>query len=307
MTTVFTYPWTLLRPDVDAALDRLWDAGIDGLSVASHYHSIQTLNPRAEDAPLESYPGGLYTDPDPADFEDTPIVPPVNPVVGTTDPVTEVVAAAHEHGFEVGAWTVVFHNTRLVATHPDYRTESAFGTAHDHAFCPSHSDVHEYFAGVVRSPVRSNVDRIDLESIGFPTARHGHGSTFGHAMDYALTDRAEELLFSQCFCDACREAATSYPVDVDRARSLVQELSRQAFQGPGSSVSSLPDLVDRHPTLERLFDFRAAVVEEFVAALADAAGDVLSTTSSPMASGVAPPTDGRLVSDWPISTTTSTE
>ncbi|MFB6148493.1 MAG: hypothetical protein ABEJ48_02405, partial [Halobacteriales archaeon] len=271
---VWTYPWTLAAEGIDAACEDIADRGIDGLTVASHYHSVQTLQPRTPETLFASYPGGCYFTPDPTAFADTPIDPPVNAVDGYDDPLAAVRTATDHAGLSVAAWTVCLHNSRLGAEYPRYRIESAFGDAHDHAFCPSHPAVQAYYAGVVETLATYDVDRIDLEWIGFGNVFHDHGWRFGHRKQQAVTDYTTAVLLSQCFCDGCEAAADRRGFDLDEARDRVRSLCREALQGPGRSLPELAELRAEEPAIDRLLEFRAAVVGEFLDSLVAASGGI---------------------------------
>ena len=273
MAVTWAYPWSFLGDRATASFDELASRGVEGVNVASHYHSIRTLDPRRDDRLFESHPGGCYFDPRADRFADTPINPPVNEVAGSEDPLGDVVALASDAGVAVNAWFVCNHNTRLGAENPEYRFESALGSPHDHALCPSHPEVREYYAGVARSLADYGVGEIQLESVGFPNAFHGHGSEFGHGKDQAVTGTDQEILLSQCFCSGCRAAAADHHVNLDRAEDLVRERARNVLAGPSEDVD-LAALREEHPVLDDLFDFRAHVVESFVRRLAAASGDV---------------------------------
>lgn len=271
MPAVWTYPWGLFDEGLADAMVDLDARGVDALSLATHYHSVRSMQPRVPDALFDRYPGGCYFDPDPAHFRDTPIEPIRNEVDGSDDPLADVAAAAADRGLDVAAWTVLLHNSRLGAEYPAYLTEDAFGSAHEHAFCPSNPEVREYFAGLVRSIAEYPVAAIELESVGFQSVFHGHDSTFGHAKRQVLTSPTEEILFSQCFCDACREAAGD-DVDLERARDLVRSIVRDSFESPHDDPLTLDALVREHPVLDDLFDFRAEMISTLLARIADAAG-----------------------------------
>ncbi|WP_207592760.1 hypothetical protein [Halomontanus rarus] len=275
MTAValWTYPWTLHREGIDDACERLEECGVDAVNVASHYHSVRSMQARFPDELFRTYAGGCYFEPDSDDrFEDVPIEPPVNRVGSWDDPLAEIVDGVHDNGLAVNAWTVCLHNTRLGATNPDYRIESAFGDAHDHSLCPSHPDVRDYFAAVVGSVRDRGVDEIQLESIGFPSAFHDHGSQYGHDKRQTVTTDTEEFLLSQCFCDGCRAAAESHSVDFDRARERVRELLERSLADPAHSPPSVDDLADREPVVADLLEFRASMIEALLERLADASG-----------------------------------
>lgn len=274
MTRVWTYPWTVLAEDGAESMRELASRGVEGISVAGHYHSVRTLDPKASGGPqFCSFPGGCYFEPERRAFDGVPIDPPVNDLSGAGDPLGEVTAAAADVDLDVRAWTVLLHNSRLGAENPAYRVESAFGESHSHSLCPSNPEVRDYFAAVVGSLSDYDVDTIDLESLGFPSAFHGHGATFGHSKNHAVTTPAGEQLLSQCFCDACQQRAAGR-FDIAAAQERVQKLVTRAVESPGDRLPELSALVDEEPLLDRLFSFRASVVEDLLAEIADASGSV---------------------------------
>ncbi|UPV76809.1 putative glycoside hydrolase (plasmid) [Halorussus limi] len=280
MVAVWSYPWRLLSQDPAETRREFVEMGVTSVTVAAHYHSIRTLDPRAENGLFESYEGGCYFDPDRGAFADTSVDPPVNEVDGRADPFGDVVELLRESGIDVNAWLVCFHNSKLGAENPALRVQSAFGDDHEHAFCPSQPAVRAYFEDVARSLAEYDIEAINLESLGFPSAFHGHGATFGHAKNHVVSGAAEEMLVSQCFCSACRERAADHPVDFDRARSVVRSLVRDVVSEPTPQVSSLERLVADRPVLEDLFDFRASVIETFVEGVAAASGGIDLTYSA---------------------------
>lgn len=273
MTGIWTFPWTLYEEGLADACDDLAARGVDELVVASHHHSARVLQPRLPDALFDERPGGCYFEPTPERFSDTPIRPIRNDVGDADDPLSEIVAVADDHGLRTNAWVVCFHNSRLGSEYPDYRIEDAFGNAHDHAFCPSHPEVRQYFAGVAADVAARGVDAVELEKVRYPTVFHGHGTTFGHDERQVLTTNTEERLFSQCFCEACRREARTHTVDFDRAQAVVQDIVEESFRNPDSSPMPLGDLVHEKPVLGDLFRFRAAVVEAQLERIAAAAGE----------------------------------
>lgn len=288
MTSVWSYPWRLLS-DRGRSLADLRDHGIDGVAVASHYHSIRALHPTETEDPFVAYPGGCFFNPG-DHFDDEPIQPQLNEVEGYSDPLAELTGQDAAADLSITAWMVCLHNTQLGKTHPTFRVESAFGHAHDHAFCPSHPAVRSYYGSVAESLAATDVDTIGLESIGFPSAFHGHGDGFGHEKHQVVNSSREEVLLSQCFCDACCDAAD---FDVEAARTVVRALCETALSTPADTVPSLPAVVDDHPILADLFEFRARVVESLVSRIDRGSGDVSVTYYAADGLGRGP-TDG-----WP--------
>ncbi|SDR04632.1 hypothetical protein [Natronobacterium texcoconense] len=273
MTGLWTYPWSLSDPCPETTIEGLADAGIDHLKVAAHYHSVRTFDPKADDLGFDTFPGGCLFDPDETYFERTPIDPPRNESYQHPDAFADIVATANDCGIDVDAWLVCAHGTRLAGAWPEYRIEDAFGTAHDHALCPSHDEVRRYYAGIVRNIAHYDVERVDLESLGFPSVVHGHGDRFGHHKDHVITNRADEFLVSQCFCDGChREARERGIVDLSAAEAVVSRLCEQ-YLTTTEPTPSLSELVAEHPELDALFEFRSAVIGDLLATLAAASDD----------------------------------
>lgn len=271
MPALWTYPWTVEREGIDEIGDRLSTCGINSVNVASHYHSVRAMSPRSPDDLFRSASGGCYFDPGER-FNDLEIRPPVNAVGEWSDPLAAIAEGLSERGIATNAWTVCLHNTRLASTNPEYRIESAFGDVHDHSLCPSHPEVRGYFATVVRAARERDVDGVHLESIGFPSAFHGHGANFGHSKRQTITSTSGEILLSQCFCDGCWAASEDYPIDLDRAQARVQDLLEAPLADPTTSPRPLTDLVEHDPLVADLLDFRATVIEDLLADLDDAAG-----------------------------------
>lgn len=271
MTGLWAYPWSFTDRRFEPAMDALRTSGIDHLKIAAHYHSVRTFDPKEADLGFYTFPGGCLFDPDERYFEQTPIDPPTNTIRGRSDAFGDVVATATARDIAVDAWLVCFHGTRLATSSPAYRIEDAFGDAHDHALCPSHPEVRRYFAGVVRNLAQYGVERIDLESLGFPSVVHDHGASFGHHKDHVLTNRADAFLVSQCFCDGCRDAARG-TIDVDAAEAVVSQLCER-YLTSAAETPPLSHLVEEHPELEALFAFRADVIGELLDGLASASGD----------------------------------
>lgn len=272
MTVVWTYPWSLEACDLDAELSILASMGVDTIEVASHYHSIQTITPRAETQKVHQYPGGCFFTPDETEFSNTPIQPQINSVPGLENPLKEICDLAENYGLSVGAWTVCNHNSRLGERNPDYRVQTAFDDAQDHSLCPSYPAVHDYFAGVLRSTTNYDVNHIGLESVGFPSMIHGHGASFGHTKNHVLTGDVEEILYTQCFCTGCQQRAESHYVNLDTAQNQVQQLLEGAMSGPETPLPSLDGLVEQYPNLKALFEFRSATIEKFLQTLEQASG-----------------------------------
>jgi hypothetical protein len=285
MTALWTYPWTVFSDGLDATFEGLGDRGVDTLNVAAQYHSAQAFQPRTPESLFESYPAGCYFEPDPERFAETPISPMQNDLPEADDPLAAIVDAAADHGVDIVGWFVLFHNSRLGANNPGYQLEDAFGQGHEHALCPSNPEVQTYCAALAEALASRGVSEIHLESYGFQNVLHSHDTEFGHAMRHVLTGETEHALLSQCFCDGCRARAEEHAVDLAAARDVCQSILEGSLDQLHSSPPPLSTLVKERPVLADLFDFRASVVTDLVAALAEA------TPETPL-NGYVPNVDG---------------
>lgn len=270
MPALWRYPWDLYAEGLSTTCAELESRGITGLNVAVHYHSVRSMCPRTPDRLFESYPGGCYVPADSPRFEDTPIDPIPNRVDGVDDPsggsspkqpITASRPTRGSLGCTTLGWVPRIRSTGLRARSVTPTTIS---------LCPSHPEVHEYFGATMDSVAAWDVDEIQLESLGFPSAFHGHGREFGHDKRQALVSQTGKALVSQCFCEGCRNRAREHHIDLDAARALV----RERLQRPDDDAPPLEALVREEDVLRDLFDFRRTVIEEFVTTLSEAAGDV---------------------------------
>jgi hypothetical protein len=163
------------------------DVGVDTIDIASHYHSVRSMQPRFPNRLFDSFPGESYLYPTDDQIDGTPIDPLPNEVPRFNHLLAEIVGSADAVGIDVNGWVVLFHNSRLGARYPVYRFESAYGYPQNHAFCPSHPGVIEYFAAVIDAVADRGVAEIQLEKAGFPTVFHGYGQEFGHDKRQAFT------------------------------------------------------------------------------------------------------------------------
>lgn len=274
MYSVWTYPWSVYEEGPDKTFYDLDDRGVDAVNLASHYHSIRAFQPRFPDSLFVEYPAGCYFNPDPERFAGTPIDPIQNEINGVDDPLGTAVDVADEYGIDVHAWMVCFHNTQLAAENPEYRIQSAFGDAHDHAFCPSNPEVREYFQAVAEALDARGVAEIQIESLNYQSAFHDHGLQHGHDKGQVDLTNTESTLLSQCFCDACRTEARDRGIDLMAAQDRIHNILSDTLRDPTVDPLSLGDLVREHPELGDLFDFRCDIItdlaKEMSARLSDA-------------------------------------
>ena len=271
MVYLWDYPWSHAPEGGAASWEELETLGVAGVNLASHYHSTRSLEPRSPEGIFVQKAGGCYFDPDPRRFAATSVTPTVNRLPPFTDPLAELTAAAADHELAVNAWTVLGHNTQLARSNRGFRMEDAYGTPQEHALCPSHPAVHEYYAAVLAAIAARGVREIQLESLGYPMVFHGHGATFGHDKHHCLMSVTEELLLSQCFCGACRDRIATAGAYADALQAHVQSLLDGFMRRPDPTVPTVSALLSDDAQMAELIGIRQGVIAELVEALATAA------------------------------------
>ncbi len=228
-SAIWAYPWDLLDEGVDSALGRIADAGLNGVSLASAYHTVRALCPHNPRRAVYHGEGGVvYFEPDPEQFSESRMKPVESDLLAEGDALSLACEAAPKHGLKVHAWTVLHHNTRLGTAYPDCTLENAFGDRYPFGLCPAHPEVRAYTLALVRClAAREDLDTIELESLGYMGIDHsGH-----HSKQGIETDALHKFLLSLCFCTHCSACMESNGVDVPRARETVVEELRGYFAG----------------------------------------------------------------------------
>ncbi|MBT5536075.1 hypothetical protein HOK31_23590, partial [Candidatus Poribacteria bacterium] len=95
-TTMWAYPWDLLDDGVDDVVRRMRDdIGLDAVSIATSYHSVEHLRPHTKGARMFStVDGGIYFQPDASLWRGVSLQPNVAPLAADRDPLAEICAAA---------------------------------------------------------------------------------------------------------------------------------------------------------------------------------------------------------------------
>jgi hypothetical protein len=228
-SAIWVYPWDLLDEGVDTAFGRIAEAGLNGVSLASAYHSVRALCPHNPRGAVYLGVGVVvYFRPDPAHFANSRIKPVESDLLAEGDSLSLACEAAPKHGLKVHAWTVLHHNTRLGTEYPECTIENAFGDRYPFALCPANPDVRAYTMGLVNSlAARTDLDTIELESLGYMGIDHsGH-----HAKAGVELDALHKFLLSICFCPHCREHMVANGVDAVRAVEVVKEEMQGYFAG----------------------------------------------------------------------------
>jgi hypothetical protein len=118
-------------------------------------------------------------------------------------------------------------------------------------------------------------DRIILEAVGYLGLRHG----VHHELFFAPWDDSLELVFSLCFCPACKERAAAAGLDAGELHQRVIEWAQWLLDHERGGLpamytqSQLPSLLAEVPGLTDFVQVRARSVTDLVARLHAAAGE----------------------------------
>lgn len=277
--SVWAYPWDVHDIGLDAALDRITQAGGNCVSLATSYHAgrfLQPGNPRRK----VYFPqdGTVYYRLDPARWQGRTIrALEADVVAAEGDYLAALVDRRNAGGPGVSCWTVCLHNTRLGMAHPGHVMRTAHGDPHLYALCPSSPAARDYVATLVSELAEVYApDRIELETPEFMGFSHG----FHHEKDGLGLTPEEDFLLGLCFCDHCRRAARSAGVPFDEARARVAGLLDAALARPLPQRSfpdfpaAGPDAFDGEPALAAFLRWRpqavTALVEQVAAGVSTA-------------------------------------
>jgi hypothetical protein len=192
--------------DVDAlqhvgGLARLRDLGIAEISLATSYHDGRWLmpwHPRGrvrflEDGCVHFRPRGDYGVVKPKASSEVPASGP--------SPLERLCDEAGKVGLAVRAWTVLTHNSRLGALHPELCVENAFGDRYLYALCPAQLEVRRYERALVHDlAAHAGLSTIELEAAGQMGWKHSSHHDKASFAPSGLLDAA----LSACFCSACK-------------------------------------------------------------------------------------------------------
>jgi hypothetical protein len=215
---VYLFAHDVLDETVDVVLERLERAGLNGVTMAAAYHHARDVfphNPHRQVAYLEG--GTVYFHPDLAHYRDERLVPRIAAIAQSSDPLALVCDAAQRHGFNVAAWLVVLHNTRLAFAAPDCAPVTAFGDPLLNSLCPAHPAVRAYAEALAADVARYEVESIKLEALSYTPFDHG----YHHERSFVPLSPNIRFLFGLCFCQHCMAHARSRSIDAERVRSWV--------------------------------------------------------------------------------------
>jgi hypothetical protein len=203
----FAYPWDVVGDP--AAAERIAGLGVDGVTLASAYHSTRALTPRHPGHRIVTAEhAAVYYPVDEARWRGRALRPyPAGAWAGGGDAAAgadsfgEAAEALRAAGLDVHAWVVLAHNSRLGAEHPESAVRNAYGDRYGWAPCVGRAEVREYLVGLAaEAAVRPGASGVELESCGWYGVAHLHAHD---KIGGVPLDGAAAYAMSLCFCEAC--------------------------------------------------------------------------------------------------------
>jgi hypothetical protein len=235
-TSMLAFATDLYDEGLDTVLGNVQErAGVDGLTMAVAYHDARDLFPHNPVHKVRYLEGGaVFFRPDEARYEGLQLQPRVAKLARTSDPLSDLCAAAGERGMLVNAWAVFLHNDRLGFVDPECATQNAFGDRYLTDLCPSNPEVRAYACALASDIGRYEVSTIFAESLHFHGLRHG----YHHERYFEELGAIGIYLLGVCFCTHCLAAARRTGVDAETVhRSVRDELERRLADGECSGGS----------------------------------------------------------------------
>ncbi|GAA5785963.1 hypothetical protein [Chitiniphilus shinanonensis] len=264
--SLYVYPWDLAGREIAAFVEEVQALGLDSLKLAAAYHAGKFLVPPRPGVagPRVVFPedGALYFEPRPERY-------PTLPALAHSDPALRRVPyqLAEDGRLALSAWTVLFHNSRLGAAHPELQARNAWGDGYVYSLCPMQPAVFDYgvalcgdLAGTL--PWHS----LTLESPGWAPYGHGYHHEFAQLRGNVWLD----TMLGLCFCDACTAAARAEGLDAaalaGRVRSRVDGyLAAPVDAAPDQAGAWLAADLYEDADLAAFLRLRQRRVTEFVA------------------------------------------
>lgn len=263
--TGFSYALDVLDEGADTVVKNLRErAGLTGIAVAASYHAARDLllhNPRRVVAYQES--GVVYFPPDLALFDKTRLKPQVARAAAGRDVLTELLTVAGD-GFDVAAWTVFLHNSRLGHEHETCCCRNAFGDAVENVLCPANPEVVAYCEALATDVALRRPAAIYLESATFMPFDHGGH----HERAFVPLPQAARFLLGLCFCDSCARRTENAGVDFTAVRTWIRERLRAFLDDATESFPEGDSLgwmrSAEHELLSTFAEVRRATVADLV-------------------------------------------
>lgn len=269
--SIFCYAWDLADAGVGNVSEELRARHINTFSLACAYHAGKFLRPHGQNGKIY-FPedGTAYFKPRAERYG--AIKPHTNSLMADQDVLADCCA---QDGFEVTAWMVLMHNSRLGEQNQEVCVTNAFGDRYIYNLCPSAPAAREYAIALCQDVTDAYpVAGISLESPGFLPFQHGYHHEFSLMRQNSWLDN----LLGLCFCHYCTAGAEKSGIDVHGLQHRVREMVNGYLS---SDIDYEDDMADAFwvseividPDLGPFLNWRCQVVESLIADIREAVRD----------------------------------
>ncbi len=259
---LYAHPFDLDALRAHGGLERLRDLGFGEIAMATSYHDGRWLMPWHPDGRVRFLEDGTVHFRPRSDYgvlqpKTSSSVPAAGP-----SPLERLCDEARKVGLAVRAWTVLTHNSRLGALHPELCVENACGDRYPYALCPAQPAVQQYVRNIVRDlAAHTGLGTIELEAFGQMGWKHSSHHDKASFAPGGLLDAA----LSSCFCKACsRQLAEAGNEPTALAAAVRTFVDRQLRDGdamaPAKPASGPADAGSEAAWLQPVLAARARTV-----------------------------------------------
>ncbi|MEJ7137505.1 hypothetical protein [Amphibiibacter pelophylacis] len=225
--SVYAYAFDVAETGVDAMADHLRGSGFNGLTLALSYHAGKFLRPQSRSsAVVFPQDGVVYFDPDRARYGELTPQPHSEAAVRSVARAWQDSVATQ--GLALHAWTVLLHNSRLGALHPQYTARNALGDGYVYSLCPSHAAVREYAVALCADIARLEPASLVLETPGWLPYAHGYHHEFAQVRSNPWLEQQLGL----CFCPACVRLGQARGLDAPALRARTAQRIQRYLHAP---------------------------------------------------------------------------
>jgi hypothetical protein len=261
--SIWAYVWDVIDEGVDPVISSLKnEIGLNTLSVATSYHSVDHLRVHRLEHNIYNSPGATYFQPDRSLYTNTRIEPPVSPLAEQTNPLRQISDGCDRHGMRLSSWTVCLHNSQIGRNHPEVIQRDVFGNPCWNALCPANGDVREYMRALVTDLTENyNFATVELEACDYQGGRHHHA----HEKIGILLGEMERFLLGLCFCESCRKRGQAQGIDVTTIANSVRSELAASFESGEPIQIGLDEFSDKVPDVRAFLEMRESVVSSLMA------------------------------------------
>ncbi|MBR53911.1 hypothetical protein CMK19_09130 [Candidatus Poribacteria bacterium] len=257
---IWVYPWDLVDTNIDGVVSHLAEEiGINTISLATAYHSVEHLRPRAvREKIFRSANASLYFQPTVDFCQRSPLSPNIHPMVQDNCILDKFIDSCQRKGIAPKSWTVYLHNSFLSSNHPDCAQQNVYGDYYSYGLCPANPQVRSYVINLSKELENRGIDIIEIESLSYMGFGHNHyHSKFG--VDFGTAKSLMDL----CFCYSCQQHGVEANIDI---RLLTEQVKSDlnVVLSQGKTNLSWQDYLHRIPDLANYMQMQEQIVESLL-------------------------------------------